>query len=283
MCLQADVVRRLLEILREDTEGFARRAVVRFFIAWFSSRSSHTPLLAPSSSSSSSLLMTSVRSVLSHGSDDLDWEVKVLTLELAELVLLETFSGHLAHTPCSDLQHGYAGTHTAGRMHVDGVQSELSDRLNTLVEQGVLSLLLSGLVDCDRPVGLKACRLLMTLRDTVCPLLLRPSAAVATRVSCHLPTCGWGSEIGNILSAKESDISAQSSFGEAEEVGEKRVCVSVCEVLTSLGLDERLAVLTQSSDHVHNCPRSLLQDILSASAAHTSPNTQVQEVIVDCY
>lgn len=53
---------------------------------------------------------------------------------------------------------------------------------------------------------------------------------------------------------------------------------SVCEVLWSLGLEERQSVLSLSSDHVRNSPLSLLEDILNPT--HTS---LTDEVIVDCY
>ncbi|XP_022593795.1 BRCA1-associated ATM activator 1 [Seriola dumerili] len=302
---QTDVVSRLLEILSQDTEGFARRAVVRYFIAWFSSRSP------------SSLLMNSVSSVLSLGSADLDWEVKVHTLELAELLLDEALSGHRGYRKGSDSQHAlphpYAVVsdqtytlHSHTGSHTGGVESDLAAVLNNLVEQGVISALLSGLVDCDRPVGLKACQLLITLRETVCPMSLEaldaPAAMVTVaRVSCELPGCGWGREIRKILGVKkcdhtkEADIAADGAEAvDSEGCGEMgkdgvreggdSVCVGVCEVLRSLGLDAQLDILTQSSDHVHNSPLSLLQDILTASAAHTRPDTQPgQEVIVDCY
>uniref|UniRef100_A0A3Q3IS08 BRCA1-associated ATM activator 1 n=1 Tax=Monopterus albus TaxID=43700 RepID=A0A3Q3IS08_MONAL len=267
---------RLLEILSQDTEGFARRAVIQFFITWFLSCSSHSPPSSSTSSSSSSLLMNSVHSILSLGSTDLDWEVKVHTLELAELLLDEAFSGH----------------------------RDLVSALSGLVELGVISVLLSGLFDCDRPVGLKACQLLITLRETVCPLSLEAldaTTAMATvaRVSCELPGWGWGQEIRKIVRMKKNDRANEMAVTGADEVcskehneagehsvseGGESVCVGVCEVLRSLGLDERLGVLTQSSDHVHNSPLSLLQDILTASAAHAHPDTQPgQEVIVDCY
>ncbi|XP_044047502.1 BRCA1-associated ATM activator 1 isoform X2 [Siniperca chuatsi] len=312
---ETEIVSRLLEILSQDTEGFARRAVVRYFISWFSSRSSHSP--ASSSASFTSLLMQCVRSTLSQGSADLDWEVKVHTLELAELLLDEAFSGHQGYRKGSDthhaLPHPYGVVsdqaymlHTHTGAHTEGMESDLAGALNNLVKQGVISALLSGLVDCDRPVGLKACRLLITLRETVCPLSLGAlDAAMATvaRVSCELPGQGWGQEIRQFLGmkksdrAREADIAAQRSFNGADEVhsegeagkeGAKvaadSVTVSVCEVLRSLGLDERLDVLSQSSDHIHNSPLSLLQDILTASAAHTNPGTRPgQEVIVDCY
>ncbi|XP_035515244.1 LOW QUALITY PROTEIN: BRCA1-associated ATM activator 1 [Morone saxatilis] len=304
---ETEIVSRLLEILSKDTEGFSRRAVVQYFIAWFSSRHSQ-------SSPSTSLLAQSVRSVLSHGSADLDWEVKVYTLELAELLLDEAFSGQRGYRRGSDtrtaVSHPYGVVsdqpytlHTHSGSHTEGAASDLARALSDLVEQRVISALLSGLVDCDRPVGLKACRLLITLRETVCPLslgALDAAAATVAKVSCELPGWGWGMEIRKILGMKKSDgtrgadIAVKRSLNGAEEVdredcgvleeGGDGAIVGVCEALTSLGLDERLDVLTQSSDHIHNSPLSLLQDILTASAAHTQPHTQPgQEVIVDCY
>uniref|UniRef100_A0A3B4G9M0 BRCA1-associated ATM activator 1 n=1 Tax=Pundamilia nyererei TaxID=303518 RepID=A0A3B4G9M0_9CICH len=267
-----EIVTRLLEILSQDTEGFARRAVVKFFIAWFSSHTSHTPPSSPS-----------VRSVLSRGCADLDWEVKVHTLELAELLLDKAFLGH--------------GSYTKGS---DDAESDLVDVLKSLVEQGVISALLSGLVDCDRPVALKACRLLITLRVTVCPASqgdpdVSDATATVARVSCELPRAGWAQEIRKILGVRteanaERDLNAlnATSFEDHSEEGASAVShcerVSVCEALGSLGLDDRLEILSRSSDHVHNSPLSLLQDILTASTSHTHSNTQPgQEVIVDCY
>jgi len=45
-----------------------------------------------------------------------------------------------------------------------------------LVAQGVVSALLGGLFDCDRPVALKACGLLINLREAVA----RPPATLNT-------------------------------------------------------------------------------------------------------
>ncbi|XP_076003933.1 integrator complex assembly factor BRAT1 isoform X3 [Genypterus blacodes] len=288
---QTEIVSKLLDILSEDTEGFARRAVIQYFITWFTSSSSNT---FPSSSSPS-LLKESVRTVLSLGSADLDWEVKVHTLELAELLLDEALSGQRGYRK---LSHPYASTlqtHTGPQMIGQiGEESDVSSVLDTLMEQRVISALLSGLVDCDRPVCLKACRLLITLRDTVCPPSPGATAAgamaTACKASCKLQARGWGREIRTIIGMKmraDRDDSGECDETRDESVSEGDdgdVCVSVCELLRSLDLDERLAVLTQSSDHVHNSPLSLLQDILTASAAHTRPDTQPgQEVIVDCY
>nr|XP_020469966.1 BRCA1-associated ATM activator 1 isoform X2 [Monopterus albus] len=299
---QTEIVSRLLEILSQDTEGFARRAVIQFFITWFLSCSSHSPPSSSTSSSSSSLLMNSVHSILSLGSTDLDWEVKVHTLELAELLLDEAFSGHRGYGKGSNSHP--ALLHPNAVVSDQAWKSDLVSALSGLVELGVISVLLSGLFDCDRPVGLKACQLLITLRETVCPLSLEAldaTTAMATvaRVSCELPGWGWGQEIRKIVRMKKNDRANEMAVTGADEVcskehneagehsvseGGESVCVGVCEVLRSLGLDERLGVLTQSSDHVHNSPLSLLQDILTASAAHAHPDTQPgQEVIVDCY
>lgn len=287
MSLQTEIVKQLLGILSQDTEGFPRRAVVRYFIAWFSSRPSHP--------SSTSLLMQCVRAVLSQGSADLDWEVKVHTLELAEQLLDQAFKSHWS-CPQHTLRHPYGvvskqlytlHAHTGSRS--EGLEPDLVAALNNVVEQGVISVLLSGLVDCDRPVGLKACGLLITLREAVCPLSRGwPDAA---GVSCELPDWGWGLEIRQLLDtmrctgAEEADIATRALGGgdASEECGDTET-VDVCEVLKSLGLDEKLDVLTQSSDHIHNSPLSLLQDILTASSADTRPDTKPgQEVIVDCY
>lgn len=293
MSSQSEIVTRLLEIHSQDTEGFPRRAVVRYFIAWLSSGSSHM--------SSSSLLMRCLRSVLSHGSADLDWEVKVYTLELAELLIDKAFSSHRSYrrssAPYNGVPHPYGvvpqqtyAVHTHSGGHGNDVEPDLVVALGELLEQGVVSALLCGLVDCDRPVGLKACQLLITLRETLCP----PSqgTAAATGVSCELPDLGWGLEVRRMLGmtrhdeAKEVDRAEQEGDctelkeGEGVHIG----TVEVCEILMSLGLDERLETLTQSSDHVHNSPLSLLQDILTGSSAHSRPDTQLEEeVIVDCY
>lgn len=291
MPLQTEIVTRLLGILSQDTEGFARRAVVRYFITWFSSSASHSP------SSSSSFLMQSVCSALSHGSADLDWEVKVYTLELAELLLDEAVSGHHGYTKGSDTTpsqpHPYAVM--SGQIHTphtqSGTHTEHVESLNSLVKQGVILALLSGLFDCDRPVCLKACQLLIKLRETICPLSLGSlDATVAmlpvAKVSCELPGWGWVQEIRKILGKENGtakvETNVQRSVNGADVVHSDTVCVSVCELLWSLGLEERLEILTQSSDHIHNSPLSLLQDILAASDAHADAQPG-QEVIVDCY
>uniref|UniRef100_A0A8C7KE27 BRCA1-associated ATM activator 1 n=1 Tax=Oncorhynchus kisutch TaxID=8019 RepID=A0A8C7KE27_ONCKI len=354
---QEQTLGQLLDILSQDSEGFPRRAVVQFFISWLKTH--------PSSSSSSSLC-----SVLSLGSTDLDWEVKVHTLELVELLMEETLPGHqeselgsapppyggsggtnllthtdlthpyavtpsqpsplLTHTP-TELTHPYAVTpsqpspltHTHPTdTHTHPTHTPLTHTppththpttsvvcgLSRLVELGVVTALLNGLFDCDRPVALKACSLLLRLRDAVCPSRSLGKGAMTTddttvaTVTFDLRGQVWEREVTRKLQEKrgsdwvkesrevgcdrpnknrDSDRTDGAGSEACDRSTGKSVCegsARVCEVLWSLGLEERQSVLSQSSDHVQNSPLSLLEDILNATdTSHTD------EVIVDCY
>ncbi|CAL8330890.1 unnamed protein product [Lota lota] len=309
------VVKRLLDILSGDTEGFPRRAVIRYFTSWFSLWSQNAPEPPPTqphSSSSPLLLTSSVGSVLSLGSADLDWEVKVHTLDLARLLVHRALSPRNASSSGSDTaspqqqppypyavtgpRASHAPQPQAGAQWAGSAghgEADLDGALASLVEQGVVPVLLSGLFDCDRPVALKACSLLMDLRDAVCPpptdtdhTSAAPSTAVAT-VTCELQGCSWGKEVeallesAGVIANRSKGANSKSFDWTRDKEEEAGVSVRVCDVLRVLDLDERLSVLTQSSDHVQNSPLSLLQDILSIGDIRADPNSQ--EVIVDCY
>ncbi|XP_014834301.1 PREDICTED: BRCA1-associated ATM activator 1 isoform X1 [Poecilia mexicana] len=267
---QEDIVTQLQEVLFQDSEGFARRAAVKYFIAWFS---------ACSSPSSCWLLMQSVPTVLSQGVADLDWEVKLHTLELAELVLDRAFSDPSPSHPyavMSDQDH---------RLPIAGQQSDLLSSLKNLVDWGVVSALLCGVVDCDRPVALKACQLLLKLRGIVCPVM---DNTADTRVFCQLAGASMMQQVRKIQEMGKDTCVVSEACSEADKEGicasVDPECVSVCEVLRVLDLDEKLSILTQSSDHIYNSPLSLLQDILTAAAASSPPGQDPrQELVMDCY
>ncbi|XP_014877334.1 integrator complex assembly factor BRAT1 isoform X1 [Poecilia latipinna] len=267
---QEDIVTQLQEVLFQDSEGFARRAAVKYFIAWFS---------ACSSPSSCWLLMQSVPTVLSQGVADLDWEVKLHTLELAELVLDRAFSDPSPSHPyavMSDQDH---------RLPIAGQQSDLLSSLKNLVDWGVVSALLCGVVDCDRPVALKACQLLLKLRGIVCPVM---DNTADTRVFCQLAGASVMQQVRKIQEMGKDTCVVSEACSEADKEGicasVDPECVSVCEVLRVLDLDEKLSILTQSSDHIYNSPLSLLQDILTAAAASSPPGQDPrQELVMDCY
>ncbi|XP_054879087.1 BRCA1-associated ATM activator 1 [Poeciliopsis prolifica] len=263
---EEDIVTRLQEVLFQDSEGFARRAAVKYFIAWLS---------ACSSPSSCWLLMQSVPTVLSQGVVDLDWEVKLHTLELAELLLDRVFLNPSPSCP-------YAMTSDqAHRFPIAGQQSDLLSSLKDLVDRGVVLALLCGVVDCDRPVALKACQLLLKLRDVVCPVM-------GNTVFCQLAGPSVMQQVRKIQAMGKDTCVVSEAYREADKEGicasVDPECVSVCEVLKLLDLDEKLSILTQSSDHIYNSPLSLLQDILTAAAASSHPGRDSRlELVMDCY
>lgn len=171
------------------------------------------------------------------------------------------------------------------------------------MELGVVTALLNGLFDCDRPVALKACSLLLRLRDAVCvPRSLGKGAmttddatATVAKVTFDLRGQVWEREVTRKLQEKRGSGWVKESRevgcdrlnrnrvsdrtdGAGSEACDRLTGKSVCEVLWSLGLEERQSVLSLSSDHVQNSPLSLLEDILNPT--HTS---LTDEVIVDCY
>ncbi|KAG7255841.1 hypothetical protein CRUP_016289, partial [Coryphaenoides rupestris] len=106
-------------------------------------------------------------------------------------------------------------------------------------------------------------------------------------VTCELQGRGWGREVRALLAGAARDRNGVDAKPDSkscdwtrekeekdEEEGGGGVSVRVCDVLRSLDLDDRLAVLTQSSDHVQNSALSLLHDILSIRDTHADPNTQ---------
>ncbi|XP_052361487.1 BRCA1-associated ATM activator 1-like [Oncorhynchus keta] len=224
----------------------------------------------------------------------------------------------LTHT---DLTHPYAVTpsqpsplltHTPTDTHTPLTHTHPTTSvvcgLSRLVELGVITALFNGLFDCDRPVALKACSLLLRLRDAVCPSRSLGKGAMTTddttvaKVTFDLRGQVWEREVTRKLQEKrgsdwvkesrevgcdrpnknrDSDRTDGAGSEACDRSTGKSVCegsARVCEVLWSLGLEERQSVLSQSSDHVQNSPLSLLEDILNATdTSHTD------EVIVDCY
>ncbi|XP_063054115.1 BRCA1-associated ATM activator 1 [Engraulis encrasicolus] len=184
--LTGDVLTRLVGILSDDTEGFPRRAVIKAFIGWQSAKP--RPLAC---------LQHSLPGVLALGIDDFDWEVKVHTLELVEMVMDQTL------TPMKTTTTAAAGSLTTSSGAVDqklttistttgspsslagavdqtpspttttststttGSPSSLAGALEKLHEHGTFCVLFKGLLDCDRPVAQRACQLLLKLREVM--------------------------------------------------------------------------------------------------------------------
>uniref|UniRef100_A0A673GMK7 BRCA1-associated ATM activator 1-like n=1 Tax=Sinocyclocheilus rhinocerous TaxID=307959 RepID=A0A673GMK7_9TELE len=241
---------QMMIVLSQDTEVFPRRAVVKAFTSWL--KGSH-PLTA---------LDSSLSSVLSLGGNDFDWEVKMHTLELAEVLMEKTL------TCCPYMQNVDFSEKTC-----------LTQALSRLKDFGLFDLLFNSLFDCDRPVCEKACALLVRLRT------LTAETADLDHSALVLNVCGnrWGDEVQRRYlkkqQAKASVCATDGATGSDERTDSELHCIkdiSLPTILQILDLNDMQRMLMLSSDHVVNSPQSLMEDILSAAQ-------QSEENIVDCY
>ncbi|KAI7811103.1 BRCA1-associated ATM activator 1 isoform X2 [Triplophysa rosa] len=246
--LPEEVLTQMMAILSQDTEGFPRRAVVKAFTSWL--KGTH-PLPA---------LDQSLSAVLSLGGNDLDWEVKIHTLELADVLMERT----LTYCPY------------ATQISSSPDETRLTQALRKLKDLGLLDLLLNSLFDCDRPVCEKACSLLLKLRTL---------AVDIDRSDVVLDVCGnrWGDEVGSRYLNKPQAERSLCVINGAKESCEKMDSdllsireISLPDVVRLLDLDSMQRTLILSRDHVVNSPRSLMEDILLSVQ-------QTEENIVDCY
>ncbi|XP_043102559.1 BRCA1-associated ATM activator 1 isoform X2 [Puntigrus tetrazona] len=237
---------QMMAILSQDTEGFPRRAVVQAFTSWL--KGSH--LLTA--------LESSLSSVLSLGGNDFDWEVKMHTLELAEVLMEKTL------TCCPYAVQDFGSSE----------DTRFTQALMKFKDFGLFELLFNSLFDCDRPVCERACALLVKLRT------LTAESADLDHSALVLNVCGnrWGDEVQKRY-LKASACVTNGVTGSDEGTDCSLHCtrgISLPKILQILDLDDMQRMLTLSSDHVVNSPRSLMEDILSAAQ-------QSEENIVDCY
>ncbi|KAI4886136.1 hypothetical protein NFI96_015286 [Prochilodus magdalenae] len=243
---QEEAVTHLLTILTEDTDSFPRRAVVKAFKSWLKN-----PLTV-------TVLDHTLCSVLSLGSNDFDWEVKVHTLELADMLMNSSlnFCPYTVNT-----------FQSSDRMCI-------SQGLNRLMDLGLFDLLLKCLFECDRPVSEEACALLIKLRTFTREMYTAGHNDLTLEISRY----SWGKEILQRYHKKQQAEESNCVKNEAQ--------VSYCpdwpkkmgllKVLELLDLEEMQLILSLSSDHVMNSPQSVMEDILFAA-------DQSEENVVDCY
>ncbi|XP_062914924.1 BRCA1-associated ATM activator 1 isoform X1 [Mobula hypostoma] len=225
--VKGNILSSLLDILNQDTEGFPRRAVVKVFVDWV--KNSHKL--------SSCELVDVVPVVLKVGSNDLDWEVKLYSLELAEAFIdgstfdlsLSPYAVALPSNTCSSQVRGF---------------------LQNLCDLGIFDILFHALWDCDRPVAQKACKILMKLKMT---------ASHADNI-----------EIAKNLNGKEPNSESFNSWLSLNDLNLKNVNDAV-NVLIALDLEYQHQHLACSSDHIESSLQSLLQDIL-ATAENSEEN-----------
>uniref|UniRef100_A0A3B1JPI5 BRCA1-associated ATM activator 1 n=1 Tax=Astyanax mexicanus TaxID=7994 RepID=A0A3B1JPI5_ASTMX len=233
---QEEAVTHLLSILSKDAESFPRRAVMKVFTSWLKSPLSFTGL------------DNHLSSVLSLGSSDFDWEVKVQTLEIVDMLMDNSLS-------CSRSSQG---------------RESMKQPLHRLMGLGLFDLLLKCLFDCDRPVSQKACALLIKLRSV---LRETDSSEHSDDLTLDISSCSWGEEVLQRFHRKQQPEEWSSVKNGAPDSLKK---IHLCEILELLELEDMQCILSLSSDHVINSPRSVMEDILSAAQ-------QSELNVVDCY
>ncbi|XP_049760040.1 BRCA1-associated ATM activator 1 isoform X5 [Elephas maximus indicus] len=168
-------------------------------------------------------------------SRDLDWEVRVQGLELARVFLAQT----LGPPDCPYAVALPAATPPTSPAEV----------LRTLGRVQLLEFAFRALFDCDRPVAQKSCDLL---------LLLRARTAPGGGLQ--------GAECNPEAVTVEAALRAWQAGEQGQPLGEL-VPEVVVAILRTLDLEGLQATLAESSDHVEQSPRSLLQDMLAAVGA----------------
>lgn len=169
--------------------------------------------------------------ILEMTCSDLDWEVKVNALDLADFYISQI------------LEMGPAQSCP----YTIGLPSSLStvsipDALIKCERVGLLQALLTCLCDCDRPVALKACEILLSVKPKLCN---------GDSYSSELHGRDWLEH-----TIKKQHITSQAGAGDGHRCTEWAT-----SVLKKIDLDNMKCSLSKSSDYLHETPLSLLQDI----------------------
>ncbi|KAM4025500.1 integrator complex assembly factor BRAT1 isoform 2-T3 [Anomaloglossus baeobatrachus] len=208
-----DLVPHLMDILRHDTEGFPRRAVVKVFTDWL--RNGHMQELQDSEIVLSQILAMAYR--------DLDWEVKVNALDLADSYMSQIL----------EMGSSQSCPYTMGLPSSKSSLS-ISKALIKCERVGLFQALLTGLCDCDRPVALKACEILLAVKPKMCN--------------------------GDTSSSEQHGRDwLEHMMKEKDGAGNRPEWAT--EVIEKMDLDKIKCSLSKSSDYLHETPLSLLQDI----------------------
>ncbi|NXS38976.1 BRAT1 protein, partial [Balaeniceps rex] len=233
-----NTIAKLQEILSTDTEGFPRRAVMSIFIEWLGEGC--TGQLEDTEQFVSRVIQT-----VEH---DLDWEVRLGALELVEVFCNQTIC-QLGLPKCPYAPVSPAVTSS----------NQQNGSLQIFCRAKVFSFLFQSLCDCDKPVGQRACDILLVLRSNFYPIsTLTDSQETGDSPAEH--SIAW---LQRTLRQGGNEV----DFQDPE---------SVMLALGTIDLEELHDELSKSSDHVEKSPQSLLQDILATVGT-------IEENEADCY
>ncbi|XP_077305282.1 integrator complex assembly factor BRAT1 [Lithobates pipiens] len=216
-----NLVPTLMDILCQDTEGFPRRAVVKVFTDWL--KKGHMAEIHDTESLVSRVLEVTL--------GDLDWEVKVNALDLANDYITQA----LKMSNCQSCPY-------TASLPCNKRMLPIEDALLRCEHVALFQFVLSCLCDCDRPVALKACEILLSVKPSLCEGRGVPSELHRTDwLECTLKHLHSAAHAGN--GSKELDTNW------------------VTNILERIDLDGMKCSLSKSSDYLQESPLSLLQDI----------------------
>ncbi|XP_027745305.1 BRCA1-associated ATM activator 1 [Empidonax traillii] len=243
-----NMVAKLQEILSTDSEGFPRRAVISIFTKWL--REGCAGQLEDAEQFVSRVIQTVER--------DLDWEVRLGGLELVEVFCSQTIC-QLGLSECP-----YAPVPPAVPSSIP--QNQL---LRVFCQAKLFGFLFRSLCDCDKPVGQRACDILIGLRGNFYPMstLENPREVEDSPAGHGIAWLQRTLRQGSLAQNFPTDGGNGVDFQDPE---------SMMVALGAIDLLELHDELNKSSDHVEESPQSLLQDILATMGT-------VEENEVDCY
>ncbi|NWI76077.1 BRAT1 protein, partial [Dryoscopus gambensis] len=241
-----NTVAKLQEILSTDSEGFPRRAVISIFTTWL--REGCTGQLQDTEQFVSRVIQT-----VEH---DLDWEVRLGGLEMVEVFCSQTI--------CQLSQCPYAPVSSAVTSSTP--QNEL---LQVFCRAKLFGFLFRSLCDCDKPVGQRACDVLIGLRGHFYPMstLENPQEIEDSPAGRGIAWLQRTLRQGSLAQNFPTDGGDGVDFQDPE---------SMMLALGAIDLLELHDELNKSSDHVEESPQSLLQDILATVGT-------IEDNEVDCY
>ncbi|NXP18585.1 BRAT1 protein, partial [Scytalopus superciliaris] len=243
-----NAVAKLQEILSTDSEGFPRRAVISIFTKWL--REGCTGQLEDTGQFVSRVIQT-----VEH---DLDWEVRLGGLELVEAFCSQT----IRQRGLSECPYAPASSAATSPTH----QQEL---LQVFCQAKLFGFLFRSLCDCDKPVGQRACDILIGLRGNFYPMstLENPQEIEDSPAGRGIAWLQRTLRQGSLAQNFPTDGGNEVDFQDPE---------SMMVALGAVDLLELHDELNKSSDHVEESPQSLLQDILATIGT-------IEENEVDCY
>uniref|UniRef100_A0A8C5UDM1 BRCA1-associated ATM activator 1 n=1 Tax=Malurus cyaneus samueli TaxID=2593467 RepID=A0A8C5UDM1_9PASS len=235
-----------LEILSTDSEGFPRRAVISIFTKWL--REGCTGQLEDPEQFVSRVIQTVEQ--------DLDWEVRLGGLELVDAFCSQTI-WRLSQCPYAPVTSAVTNSTP---------QKEL---LQVFCRAKLFGFLFRSLCDCDKPVGQRACDVLIGLRGHFYPVstLENPQEIEDSPAGRGIAWLQRTLRQGSVAQNFPTDGADGVDFQDAE---------SMMLALGAIDLLELHDELNKSSDHVEESPQSLLQDILATVGT-------IEDNEVDCY